>query len=442
MRVDTSLTAEFAKILFTHTPTNKERTAARRGISDFLASLLPVSLGSLPDAGKQAVLDNFLTTASAENTALKLGYLSHALDYDDYHAAFRGHPSTVILSSLFALSHALGRFTIQDFLDAYIVGVEVAGRLGRAIGTRHYSMGLHSTATLGPLAATAACCRWLALSLEQTQIALGLAATQSSGLRAQFGSATKPLHSGFAARSAVNSVQLAMANFPGQESGVLESFLSVFGYHAEQPQQLLADWATPWRIIQPGLEFKRYPTCGGTHSAAEAAFVLRQRCFELGVSDFYTAIKRIEVSFPPGADTAPNICHPVDGVQARFSLEYVIADALVNGSLALEHYTAMPVNSSLSSLAARVERCPDFSAPADELDPDRRFHRVTLFLDDGRKISHCVTRQETAATYTDVDKKLAVSLALLPSAIAEQFSATLTLDSDKQLQQLASLLCS
>ncbi|WP_241574434.1 MmgE/PrpD family protein [Rosenbergiella nectarea] len=440
--MDTSLTGKFAAILFTYTPTAEERSAARRGVKDYLASTLPVFFDAVPDNGKQSLLNTFSPDNSVENLALKLGYISHALDYDDYHASFRGHPSTVILSSLFALSHALGRDKAEDFLDAYIIGVEAAGRLGRAIGSRHYGMGLHSTATLGPLAATAACCRWLNLSREQTQIALGLAATQSSGLRAQFGSATKPLHSGFAARSAVNSVQLAMANFPGQESGVLESFLSVFGYHAEQPQQLLADWATPWRIIQPGLEFKRYPTCGGTHSAAEAAFVLRQRCFELGVSDPYTAIKRIEVSFPPGADTAPNICHPVDGVQARFSLEYVIADALVNGSLALEHYTAKPVNPTLSALAARVERCPDFSAPADELDPDRRFHRITLFLDDGRQISHCVTRQETAATYTDVDEKLAVSLALLPSSVAEQFSATLTLDSDKQLQQLASLLCS
>lgn len=440
--MDISLTAEFAEILFTDTPTDKERDAARRGIQDFLASTLPVFYGSLPDEGKQAVLDSFPAVKSVENTALRLGYLSHALDYDDYHAAFRGHPSTVILSSLFPLSFALGRYRVDDFLDAYIIGVEVAGRLGRAIGTRHYGMGLHSTATLGPIAATAACCRWLKLSREQTQIALGLAATQSSGLRAQFGSATKPLHSGFAARNAVNSVQLAMVNFPGQENGVLESFLNVFGYHAEQPRQLLADWAMPWRIIEPGLEFKRYPTCGGTHSAAEAAFVLRQRCVELGVDDLYTAITRIEVSFPPGADTAPNICCPVDGVQARFSLEYVIVDALVNGHLALKHYTAIPVDSTLRSFAARVKRCPDFSAPADELDPDRRFHRVTLFLSDGQQISHCVTRQETAAIYTDVEEKLALSLTLLPPSIAEQFSATITLDSSEELEQLASLLCS
>ncbi len=440
--MDTSLTARFAEILFTHTPTEKERIAARRGIKDFLASTLPVLADSAADEGKQAVLAIFPAEASAENTALKLGYLSHALDYDDYHAAFRGHPSTVILSSLFALSHTLRRYHLNDFLDAYIIGVEVAGRLGRAVGTRHYSMGLHSTATLGPLAATAACCRWLKLSRQQTQVALGLAATQSSGLRAQFGSAAKPLHSGLAARSAVNSIQLAMANFPGQAEGVLESFLSVFGYHAEQPEQLLTDWATPWRIIEPGLEFKRYPTCGGTHSAAEAAFALRKKCLEQGIEDLPAVITRIEVSFPPGADTAPNIRSPRDGVQARFSLEYVIADALLNGHLALEHYTAKPVDPALSSLSACIVRCPDFSAPADELDPDQRFHRVTLFLADGQQLSHCVTRQETAATYTDVEDKLAVSLRLLPLSVAEPFLATISLESSEQLQQLTSLLCS
>ena len=439
--MNTSLTAELAQRLLTDTPTEQERAAARRGIKDYLASTLPVLFAVVPDEGRLAVLATFDAASSAENRAAVLGYLSHALDYDDYHAAFRGHPSTVILSSLFALCQHFDRYTPADLLDAYIIGVEVAGRLGRAMGTRHYSMGLHSTATLGPLAATAACCRWLGLEQTQTQIALGMAATQSSGLRAQFGSAVKPLHAGLAARSAVNSVLLAKAGFPGQVDGVVESFLTVFGFDVEQPSLLLDEWAAPWRIIQPGLEFKRYPTCGGTHSAAEAAFALRQSCLEQGVVDISQAVTRIEVSFPPGADTAPNIRMPRDGVEARFSLEYVIADGLLNGCLALDHYTAKPVNETIAALAARVTRCPDHSAPADELDPDRRFHRVTLHMSDGQQLSHCVTRRETVSLYTDVEQKLATSLALLPVSLAAQFSATTSLDNSEQLRQLTSLLC-
>jgi len=441
MLLTTSLTSDLAALLLSKIPTGEEREAARRGVKDFLASTLPILCDALPDEGKLAVLSIFPVQQSVENMALKLGYMSHALDYDDYHPAFRGHPSTVILSSLFALSHHFKRFTLNDFLDAYIIGVEMAGRLGLAIGTRHYSMGLHSTATLGPLAATAACCYWLRLSQRQTQIALGLAATQSSGLRAQFGSAVKPLHSGFSARSAVNSALLAMAEFPGQKSGVLESFLSIFGFTAEQPQQLLVGWGDPWRISQPGLEFKRYPTCGGTHSAAEAAFVLRQQCREQGIEDLTAAISHIEVSFPPGADTAPNIHRPTDGVQARFSLEYVIADGLLNGNIALERYTAKPVEKPIATLAAQVRRRPDVSAPADELDPERRFHRVTLHFKQGKQLSHCVTRRETASIFTDVEHKLAESLSLLSAPLANAFSSTTSLATSEQLQRLTSLLC-
>ena len=159
---------------------------------------------------------------------------------------------------------------------------------------------------------------------------------------------------------------------------MLEAFLATLGYGVERPDDLLAEWGTPWRITSPGLEFKRYPTCGGTHSAAEAAFVLRER---LG-ADLNT-VQHIEVSFPPGADTAANITAPVNGVQARFSLEYVIADALLNGAISLERYGEEPVDTQIAKLAARVRRVPDPSAPADELDPDRRFHRVTLFMAEG-----------------------------------------------------------
>lgn len=391
------------------------------------------------DDGVESVARVFPAVNSRENLALQLGYLSHALDFDDYHPAFRGHPSTVVLSSLLALTHNSSAITINAFLDAYIVGVEMAGRLGLAIGTRHYSAGLHSTATLGTLAATAASCRLLNLSLSETQIALGLAATQASGLRSQFGSATKPLHAGFSARSAVNSVLLAQAGFPGQPEGILESFLDIFGFTVAQPELLLKEWAAPWRIVAPGLEFKRYPTCGGTHSAAEAAFVLRQQLLDLKHVDVATVVTSIEVSFPPGADTAPNIVTPNTGVEARFSLEYVIADALLNGAIAVENYTAKPVDSAIAALAARVSRRPDNSAPPDELDPDRRFHRVTLWLSNGQTMTHCVTRQETAATFTDIELKLSNSLRLLPEALAQQLTQDIYLSNDAALQRLISL---
>ncbi|MBK0000957.1 MmgE/PrpD family protein [Erwinia sp. S38] len=438
--MNNSLTALLAETLLSRHPGDAERKNAREGAKDYFACLFPVLYGSVVDSGLEPVIRVFPALHSKENLALQLGYISHALDFDDYHPAFRGHPTTVVLSTLLALSKASPTVSIDAFLDAYVVGVELAGRLGKAIGTRHYSAGFHSTATLGTIAAAGAACRLLNLSVRTTQIALGLAATQASGLRSQFGSAAKPLHAGLSARSAVNSVQLAQAGFGGQPDGVLESFLQILGFDAAQPEQLLAEWGNPWRIIAPGLEFKRYPTCGGTHSAAEAAFVLRQQLEERGQGAVAQIIDHIEVSFPPGADTAPNIIAPKNGVEARFSLEYVIADALIGGSVALENYTEAPVKADIAELAARVSRHPDPTAPADELDPDRRFHRVTLFLNDGSQLSHCVTRQETAAAYTDVEAKLRNSLSALPALLAQGVFNDAQLGSDAALHRLISLL--
>ncbi|MNE03885.1 MmgE/PrpD family protein [compost metagenome] len=414
-------------------------SAARLGLIDYFACALPIAQGVLTDSGLAAVKKVF-PPASTENRALYFGYISHSLDFDDYHPALRGHPSTVVLSALLALTD--DNPDVDALLAAYVIGVEAAGRLGLAAGTQHYQLGFHSTATLGAVAATAAAARYLHLTLHQTQIALGLAATQAAGLRSQFGSAAKPLHAGIAARAAVNAVLLAQLGFAGQPEGVIDSLLSSHGDGRQRPELLTADWGAPWRILQPGLEFKRYPTCGGTHSAAEAAFILRERLLEQGIAveDISAAIAKIQVSFPPGADTAPYIRRPSNGVEARFSLEYVIADALYSGSVPLMHYGEAPVDPNISALAARVERHADLTAPPDELDAELRFHRVTLTLHDGRQLSDIVTRKQTAARQTDVGAKLRSILLLLPHLNGDRVIEDCALTQPAALSRLIELL--
>ncbi|CAI0809184.1 2-methylcitrate dehydratase [Serratia entomophila] len=430
-----SITAQFAHQILNSRPDETALSAARRGVKDYFACALPIARGALSDAGLAAIGKVFPPNGS-ENRALRYGYVSHSLDFDDYHPALRGHPSTVVLSALLAL-YGDGD-NVTELLAAYVIGVEAAGRLGLAAGTQHYALGFHSTATLGAVAACAAVARYLQLGQRQTQIALGLAATQAAGLRSQFGSAAKPLHAGLAARSAVNAALLAQAGFIGQPEGVLDNLLSSHGDGLQQPQRLTAGWGAPWRILQPGLEFKRYPTCGGTHSAAEAAFALRARLLEQG--DALEEIARVEVGFPPGADTAPYIRRPTTGVEARFSLEYVIADALYNGEVPLTHYGEQPVDAAIAALAAKVERHADPTAPPDALDPELRFHRLTLTLQDGRQLSDMVTRKQTAARPTDLDAKLRAILQLLPGLDGESVIRDCALRSPGALPRLIALL--
>lgn len=433
------ITPALAELIVTSTPPDDAINAARQGVIDFVASALPVTQGAVADAGLIALKQVFSGDDSLSHS-LRLGYAGHALDFDDFHPAFRGHPSTVILPALFALAAEIPSVTERDFLAAYVIGVEVAGRSGLASGPRHYAQGFHNTATLGTLAAAS---RLANASVAQTQNSLGLAATQAAGLRAQFGSDAKPLHAGLAARAGLTAVKLALAGFAGNPRQVLEAFLATHGEGQQQPERWTADWGQPWRILSPGLEFKRFATCSGTHSAADAALRLRAqwraRYADSGRS-LTEDIDHITVRFPPGGDTAPFIRRATTGIEARFSLEYVIATALVDGSQSLTRFGPEPVDPVISALADRVTRSADPSAPPDELNPEARFHEVTLYLRDGEQLKARVTRQDTLAHPADLGEKLRQNLATLPQPDSEQVLEQCRLQRSGDLRALLPLL--
>ncbi|WP_337010288.1 MmgE/PrpD family protein [Pantoea sp. AS142] len=405
-----NLTAALAEHILHSQPNTSAHAQAREGVRDFLAVSWPVLQGQVPDSGLPA-LRSLYHDGSVRSQALLLGYAGHALDYDDFHADFRGHPSVVILSALFAWQQYEPK-SLNLFLDAYVTGVEMAGRLGLAVSQQHYALGHHNTATLGTLAAAAALARLLTLERDATATLLGIAATQASGLRAQFGSAVKPLHAGFAAERAVTAVQLTLAGIGGRQAGVIEAFLAASSSGQAQPETLLDNWGTPWRISTPGLEFKPFPTCAGTHSAAEAARMLRQRWLAAGKSldMLLNQIVDITVAFPPGGDLAASISVPAHGIEARFSLEYVIAAMLIYGDLRLQDFAEGDLNHQIMPLAARVRRIPDERAPPDAINPALRFHDVTLALADGTTLHQRRTRQQSLAEGVNVNRKLQLAL--------------------------------
>ncbi|HCQ8415914.1 TPA: MmgE/PrpD family protein [Klebsiella michiganensis] len=436
-----TLTQSLAKLIVSSSPTPAAHEAAREGLLDFLAVTLPVLRGDLPDVGLNS-LHQVYRAGDRATHALLLGYAGHALDFDDFHPDFRGHPGVVILPALLALASQRPDISGGQFLDAYVTGVEMAGRLGLAAGSQHYKLGFHNTATLGTIAASAACARLVDATERQTALILGLAATQSAGLRAQFGSDVKPLHAGLAAQTAVIATQLTLAGFHGQADNVLDSFLSAYCAGQQQPEKLISDWGAPWRIVSPGLEFKPYPTCGGTHSAADAARTIRYDWLQTGqgTDALIGAIERIEVSFPPGGDIAASVRKPATGVEARFSLEYVIAACLLRGDLRLEDFTPQAVEADIAALAERVSRCPDFSAPPDELNPAARFHQVTVFLRDGTLLQRRFTRQQSLAIPFDLPAKLRTCLPDFTDAQRTEIVALSRLESRDSLPRLAEML--
>lgn len=239
-----SLTQRLAELIVSSAPSPQAREQARGGLLDFVSVALPIVQGDIADT-PLTQLRAVYRNQDAQTRALLLGYAGHALDFDDFHPDFRGHPTTVILPALFALMPEKPDISGDAFLDAYVIGVEVAGRLGLAAGPQHYKAGHHSTATLGTLAAAAASARLLNANVAQTANILGIATTRASGLRAQFGSAVKPLHAGFAAESAVIATRLAFAGLQGQADKVLDAFLTSGGGGQESPEKLVAGWGLP-----------------------------------------------------------------------------------------------------------------------------------------------------------------------------------------------------
>src|SRR5215210_1866558 len=154
---------------------------ALAGADDPLVAIL---LDELAEAGgnPQASLIGHAARLPMLSAALVNGAMGHALDYDDVNLAMPGHPSVAILPGLLALAEerrSSGR--------AFVAGYETACRIGKALQPGHYNLGFHATGTVGCFGAAAACARLLGLDAEATTRALGIAGTQASGLKSQFG---------------------------------------------------------------------------------------------------------------------------------------------------------------------------------------------------------------------------------------------------------------
>lgn len=393
--------------------------AARRGILDFLAAafagasdggyrkLLKVSAH---DSRGEASVIGSAACVSARQAALLNGYAGHALDYDDVHSSVRGHPATVLLPALFALAQTRGSSAL-DLLDAYVVGVETMARLGLALGSRHYEQGFHNTATLGTLGAAAAASYLLKLDAAAVENALGLAATQSAGLRLQFGSEAKPLHAGLAARAGLFAAELAAAGLQGSPEALdgPVGFFAVFSGGAAQPERVLEAWGAPWQIAVPGLYFKPWACCTATHYAVHAALTLRDT-YRLAPDD----IGDVTVTFPPGGDTPLSRDLPSTGLEARFSVAYAVAAALTDGSPGIATFADVPVRDDLIALARRVVSRHDETAARASTDPATRFSTVEIVLRNGTVLSHKTDRLYSAedlhakfADATGQDERLA-----------------------------------
>lgn len=286
---------------------------------------------------------------SAPYAAKLNGTAAHALDFDDNFDPAKTHASAVIYPALWAVG-AQHNVTINQLLDAYIVGLQILGCIGQAVNPYHRNRGWHATATLGTLGAAAACARLLQLNTEQTAHALSLATSYAGGFMSQFGTMAKPLHAGMAAMGAVQAAGLAQAGFTagemtlhgeqglrtlmvGQDVNELAEQMPDAVEHGQTLRFNRDSVGEPLVIISSGLKIKRYPNCGSVHRSLDGLLELRAM-HQLTADN----VARILVRAP--ASHLANLMHPdpQDPMQAKFSLEYNLAVGLVRGMVTLADF--------------------------------------------------------------------------------------------------------
>jgi 2-methylcitrate dehydratase PrpD len=271
---------------------------------------------------------------SVDTAALVNGVAAHVLDYDD--VSLDGHPSAVLVPAILAQGEASGS-SGAEMLTAYVAGYEVWAELLTRQPIPLHRKGWHPSAALGPIAAAAACAKLRGLGANGAATAMAIAASLSAGVVANFGSMTKSFQVGRAAQSGVIAARLAQAGFTASPDALehpagLLMALSVDGKPALDRPFVAAQ--KEWHIVGHGLSIKRYPICYATHRSIDAALDLVAR-HDLTPGK----VERIHVSTGKTQMLMLRNARPQTGLEAKFSMQFAMAAALVARNVGLRELT-------------------------------------------------------------------------------------------------------
>jgi 2-methylcitrate dehydratase PrpD len=339
---------------------------------------LTASLGGAP----QASVIGHARKDSLLHAALINGSASHALDFDDVHFQMMGHPTVPVMPALLALAetrHATGR----DLLTAFISGFEAECRIGSSVLPFHYQQGWHATSTIGRFGAAVACSKLLGLDTGRMTYSVGLAGTQSAGLKQVFGTMAKPFHAGKAAMDGLLSALLAEKGFTCSDDILAgeKGFCEVLSPD-RNPDLIVSGFGDDFAIRN--VMFKRHASCFETHPTIDAALALREKVKPEEIAE-------IRVEAMPVAVEIAGKPKPQTGLEGKFSLAYCAALVLACGESGEEYFTDEKVQSE-----ALVRLREKTSVSVNE-DLGLTQAQVTVRTTDGREFTGMGDTLESAA---------------------------------------------
>jgi 2-methylcitrate dehydratase PrpD len=338
-------------------------------------------------AGPSTVIGSAMKTAP-RFAAFVNGVSVHADDYDDTQLAVAKdrvyglltHPTVAALCAALAVAEEKG-CSGRDLALAYHVGVEVESKIAEAIAPRHYGEGFHSTGTIGVFGSAAALAKLRGFDVERTQRAFGIAASQSGGLRENFGTMTKPFQAGHSAEAGVVATDLAALGWTASPQ-ILEGPSGFF--HAAggnfDPAAISGKLGRPWTFHDPGVSIKPFPSGSLTHPGMTEMLRLIQE-YGIHAQD----VERVDVGTNSYMPTALIHHEPKNSLQAKFSMEFCMAALLLYGRAGLTIFTDEVVNRpEVQSMIARVHF--GVNAEAEAAGYNKMTTIIDLHLKDGRTI--------------------------------------------------------
>ncbi|MFC1869644.1 MmgE/PrpD family protein [Chloroflexota bacterium] len=379
---------------------------------------------------------------NAPQAALANGTMAHALDYDDA-SGWAFHPTAVLLPAILALGEA-NHISGKEALIAYVLGFEMATRLGMNVTERLATCGWHQTGVVGAMSVALACARILKLNKQQVRMTMGIAASMAAGVRINFGTMTKPLHGGNTARNGVVAAKLAASGITANEDileapgGYYSTFCAGSGYDLDQV--LGGELGNPWILVSQGVIIKVYPACRGTHRCLDAALYLKHK-YDLSAGD----IAGVECITSDTLRTSLMYSRPKTTLEAKFCVEYCVAAALLDGHIGLQHFTEEKV------FEPRVQ---EFLTRVKYVHPEelkgwqgrKKPETVTVKLKDGRQFSHSVDQAkgalENPTTYEEVLTKYreCAAFALSDDAVDNTIDLVANLEKVKDVAELGDMV--
>jgi 2-methylcitrate dehydratase PrpD len=315
---------------------------------------LAVEMVKAENAAGAASIVGQSVRSSPQLAALANGVAAHAMDYD--FTFLSGQSVSPVIPAILPLAEATGA-SPSDCVGAFIVGCEVAARLVRSSPRISNDGGWHTTGVVGSVAAAAASAKLLKVPAERIPNVLGIAVSLASGVAVNYGTMTKPLHSGNAARNGVLAATLGKSGFTSHPLALegTAGFFATFARGLSLSTEPFRDLGRRWDLAAIGYSIKAYPCGGRGHTAIEAALALREKAKLDEVANIHCQVS---------ASSAEriNTQWPVDVEAAKFSAAYVIAYSLVHGAPRIPAFTEQALKDErVRAMAKLVTAAPDSS---------------------------------------------------------------------------------